>query len=199
MEILTEHDFVALAALSPAAMLIVDRSGHVHHANPAAQAMLARLGMLSVKAGILFARRKDEDKDLRNALDALSPDSADAVICLRNREGVTIVVVDLHLLDSGLVAWRITELEACPAPSTARLKTLFGLTPAEARVAIALLSGKGLRDIAQEFGVEPETVRTQVKRIRAKTGTRTQGKLLGTLFAAGADLAVPAGSKGAAV
>ena len=129
----------------------------------------------------------------------MSPDNPNAVICLRNREGIPIVVSDLHLLASGLVAWRITELEARQTPSAARLKIIFGLTPAEARVAIALLSGMGLSAIAREFGVEPETVRTQAKRIRSKTGAHTQSKLLGTLFATGSDLAVPAGSKGESV
>ena len=57
----------------------------------------------------------------------------------------------------------------------------------------------GLSAIAREFGVEPETVRTQAKRIRTKTGGRTQGKLLGTLFATGLDFALPAGHKGEAV
>ena len=112
MDILTKQDFAALAALSPAAMLVVDRTGHVHHANPAAQALLARLGMLAVKSGILVARRKGEDKEIRNVLALISPDSPDAVICLRSREGVPIVVSDLHLLASGLIAWRITDLEA---------------------------------------------------------------------------------------
>ena len=199
MEVLTEHDFAALAALSPAAMLVLDRTGHVHNANPAAQALLARLGMLAVKSGILVARRKGEDKEIRSTLATLSPDNPNAVICLRNREGIPIVVSDLHLLASGLVAWRITELEARQTPSAARLKIIIGLTPAEARVAIALLSGMGLSAIAREFGVEPETVRTQAKRIRSKTGAHTQSKLLGTLFATGSDLAVPAGSKGESV
>ena len=189
MDVLTERDFAALVALSPAALLILDRTGQVRHANPAAQAMLARLGMLSIKSGVLVARRKAEDKDIRAALATLSPDSPDAVVCLRSREGLPIVVSDLRLLASGLVAWRITELDERPAPSAARLKTIFALTPAEARVAVALLSGMGLRAVAREFGVEPETIRTQAKRIRAKAGAHTQGKLLGTLFAAGSDLA----------
>ena len=97
------------------------------------------------------------------------------------------MVIDLQRLRSGLVALRMADMAQRPAPSPARLRTLFGLTPAEARVAVAMLSGMGIQAVAREHGVEAETVRTQAKRIRGKTGSRTQSQLLSVLAAAAAD------------
>ena len=184
MEELTTRHFAELAGLWASAVLLLDHGGHVHYANPAANALLARMSMLSVKYGTLSARRKTEDKALRDALAGLSVAAPSTMLCLRTRESIPMVIVDLHLLPSGLVAACVTDLAVRLAPSAARLKQLFGFTPAEARVAVAMLSGLGIQAVAREYGVEAETVRTQTKRIRAKTGAQTQNQLIGMLAAA---------------
>ena len=183
MDVLTTRHFAELAGLWPSALLLLDRDAHVHYANPVAEALLARTSMLSVKGGMLSARRKSEDRALRDAWSGLSAALPSTTLCLRNRESLPMIVMDLRLLATGAVALRITDLVARPAPSAARLKQLFGFTPAEARVAIAMLSGLGIQAVAREYGVEAETVRTQTKRIRAKTGTQTQNQLVSVLAA----------------
>ena len=184
MDALTKCHFTELAGLLPSPVLLLDRSGHIHYANPAAAALLARTSMVYVQGGALAARRRSEDKALRDALAGLAAARPSTLLCLRNRESLPMVVIDLRLLSGDLVAARITDLVSRPAPSAARLKQIFGLTPAEARVAIAMLSGLGIQAVARDYGVEPETVRTQAKRIRAKTGARTQNQLVGILSAA---------------
>jgi DNA-binding CsgD family transcriptional regulator len=57
------------------------------------------------------------------------------------------------------------------------LRDLFGFTAAEARVANALLVGQTVEDISRETDVRCDTVRSHVKRMLAKTGTRRQGDL----------------------
>lgn len=54
------------------------------------------------------------------------------------------------------------------------LETLFDLTVAEARLARSLLAGDSMPAVAQGFGLSPETVRTQLKALFAKTGVRRQ-------------------------
>ncbi len=54
------------------------------------------------------------------------------------------------------------------------LETLFDLTAAEARLARALLGGASVPNIARAFGTSPETVRTQLKALFAKTGAKRQ-------------------------
>jgi DNA-binding CsgD family transcriptional regulator/PAS domain-containing protein len=58
-----------------------------------------------------------------------------------------------------------------------QLRDLFGFTAAEARVANALLVGQTVEDISRETDVRCDTVRSHVKRMLAKTGTRRQGDL----------------------
>ena len=60
-----------------------------------------------------------------------------------------------------------------------RLTQVFGLTPAEARVAAALSQGDRLEEIAASGGVTVGTMRSQLKAIFAKTGATTQAVLVG--------------------
>jgi len=69
----------------------------------------------------------------------------------------------------------------------ARLRELFGLTAAETKVALGLLTGSGPREIAEEIGVSFNTVRTHLARVLAKTGTRRQGELIRVLMRASQD------------
>jgi DNA-binding CsgD family transcriptional regulator len=71
------------------------------------------------------------------------------------------------------------------APSEADLVEFFGLSPAEARVAAALLIGKTLAEIAAASGVRITTVRTQLASILRKVGADRQADLVRILSSAG--------------
>jgi len=64
------------------------------------------------------------------------------------------------------------------------LARLFGLTPAESKLAVALMPGKCLEESASELGVTRESGRTHLKRILDKTSTHRQGELVRLLFTA---------------
>ena len=57
------------------------------------------------------------------------------------------------------------------------LRGLFGFTATEARIANALVGGLSTEEISQTFLVRPDTVRTHIKRLLAKTGTRSHAEL----------------------
>jgi DNA-binding CsgD family transcriptional regulator/PAS domain-containing protein len=57
------------------------------------------------------------------------------------------------------------------------LRQLFGLTPAECRVARSSAAGRMTAEVADELDVSTETVRCQLKSVFAKTGTRRQSEL----------------------
>lgn len=63
------------------------------------------------------------------------------------------------------------------APSPLLLQRLFGLSPAEARVACGIVEGQTLAAMADAFGVSRETVRSQLKRVLAKSGADRQVEL----------------------
>ncbi|HET8997461.1 MAG TPA: helix-turn-helix transcriptional regulator [Acetobacteraceae bacterium] len=58
---------------------------------------------------------------------------------------------------------------------------MFGLSAAEASIALGLMEGDSPAEIADRRQVAQETVRSQVKSVLAKTGTRRQGELIALL------------------
>jgi len=71
----------------------------------------------------------------------------------------------------------VTEVAAPSAPLRQVLTGLFDLTAAEVHVARAVATGASVEEIARSRGVSRETVRTQLKSVLAKTGTRRQTEL----------------------
>jgi DNA-binding CsgD family transcriptional regulator len=73
-----------------------------------------------------------------------------------------------------------------PAPAggvdASLLQELFGLSPAEARVAGLLANGLTLKQIAHEQGTQHETVRKQLRAVYQKTGTHRQAELVRLLL-----------------
>lgn len=63
-------------------------------------------------------------------------------------------------------------------PPEMALRAVFGLTPAEARLAAKVATGTKLEAITDEAGIAKETGRNQLKSIFAKTGVHTQAELV---------------------
>src|SRR5262245_45262944 len=58
------------------------------------------------------------------------------------------------------------------------LRCRFGLTPAEARLALHLAAGETLRSAEAKLSISYETARTHLKNIFHKTGTCRQAELV---------------------
>lgn len=78
----------------------------------------------------------------------------------------------------------LRELGKVNIPSMQQLKSLYGFTQAEARLAIALCSGKTIHDCAEHLSVKIATVRTQLRALMEKTGSHRQAELLTKLLSA---------------
>jgi DNA-binding CsgD family transcriptional regulator len=63
-------------------------------------------------------------------------------------------------------------------PPDVILRVLFGLTPAESRLALLLCDGHTPRQIADLIGVSTNTLKTQLTSIYRKTGTSRQSQLV---------------------
>jgi len=83
---------------------------------------------------------------------------------------------------------QVKQLKESRMPQTAFLKNRFGLTPAEARLVLRLMSGDSLHSAAKALGIQYETVRTHLKSIFQKTGTRRQAELVIVVIHAFSDL-----------
>lgn len=77
-----------------------------------------------------------------------------------------------------LKASRVSALAPCPAVSPGLLQNAYGLTPAEARVAIALLEVYSAKGVANYLGVSFNTVRTQIREIYAKLGVNSRANFV---------------------
>ena len=84
-----------------------------------------------------------------------------------------------------LKASRVSTTVSCPTIRPESLQSAYGLTPAEVRVAIALLEGSSAREVADYLNVSPHTVRTQLKQIYAKLGVDTRARFVKLMLGLG--------------
>jgi DNA-binding CsgD family transcriptional regulator len=71
----------------------------------------------------------------------------------------------------------VIALGSAPTP-TERLRQLYGLTPSEARLAVALTDGETLKSAAERFGISLNTARDQLKSLFRKTNVDRQSGLV---------------------
>jgi DNA-binding CsgD family transcriptional regulator len=173
------------------AALLLDAAGTVTGGNARAQDLLG--ADLSIRRGRLTAADHASSERLqqlvRGALTAmpLDVDLLPPVVVAR-REGRPIVVQVLPaaglagaLGEGARAILLLTDLEAQPELPESRLVLLFGLTPAEARLAARLGTGATLEEAAEALQVSLGTARNQLKAVFAKTQTNRQAELIALL------------------
>jgi DNA-binding CsgD family transcriptional regulator len=163
-------------------------------------------GLLEGPTGV---RLGDERADcrLRDALAGLRGGRGGRSILVRGQGPAQARI--LHVLpivgeanDLFFGAWALLMLTGrrqAAAPTSDLLGQLYDLSPAEARVARALTTGRSIEDIANLAGLSVHTIRNQLKAVLAKTGAARQSELVSILsglsppWAHPADDAAPAG------
>jgi len=97
----------------------------------------------------------------------------------RLRLSVTPVRISLPVYAGQLAALvYVSDPAAAPLSKAESLRTLYGLTATEARVADLLGAGLEVKEVGGRVGMTFETTRFHVKRILAKTGTKRQAELM---------------------
>lgn len=190
----------ALGALNLLAVgvVLVEDSGRILIANRVAQQILERGDGLSVSGGRLSAACSQDHAALGRSIAAASnasPSSA-ALACGRpsGRRALSVVVKALRRHarpdQPGFAAVFITDPDQEVAAEAQDLASLYGLTPAEARLAARLARGMSPAQAAGALGLTVNTVRTHLKRIFSKTETRRQSDLVRLLLTGPAPLRV---------
>jgi DNA-binding CsgD family transcriptional regulator len=156
---------------------------------------LAR-GVLRMRARRLGAASPDEARALEAAIaQAARPPTAPdqptfSTLTLRGEAGPAAVeVVDVIRLPSRAYAFGfeprvLVVVRGAPRGSDDLAPILgfaFGLTPAEADIAVRLVEGQSRTAIAQARGATIETVRGQIKAVFAKLDIRREGELAARL------------------
>lgn len=93
-------------------------------------------------------------------------------------KGAEMKLASRQLSTAPAAAIFIMDLEQKSVPRTEVLRTLYNLTPAEIRLAVALGSGATAKDYAEETRLSVHYVRWLIKQVEAKTDTRRISDLI---------------------
>jgi DNA-binding CsgD family transcriptional regulator/PAS domain-containing protein len=183
-------------------VVLTNGEGSILHANRSAERMLQNGGAVTGTGGTLSARTPAAAQELRKAIRlaarnetllgktglaiSLSGPAASAPVLahvlpmngseLRTRlqpEAVAAVFI------GGSTA---TALDLTADETKDYLRRRFGLTVAEANVALEILRGDGREAVADRLGISMTTVRTHLTHIFEKTGVRRQAELVRLLM-----------------
>ena len=182
-------------------LLVLDGHRRITFANEAGREVLRRNDLIGERDGFAVCRDAESDTDLMLALRELSllpGPGGEAVLerrslRIRRASGENVAATVLALRPqrvlgafgaSTLALLAIYEPQIGGEVDPFLLSTTFDFTPAEARVAAQVASGRLLKEIARSLGVQASTVRTHLNNILAKTGTRRQSELVRVLLLA---------------
>lgn len=181
----------------PRAIVLLNSGGAVVYANAAADRLLSAADGLSVSGGRLEAT----SPGARKSLDRLLRDAADAPFRTRHQRRLTKVprisgrhpyvvraapiestpdIADVNdLPESPRLLVTISDPEdRHPVPTAGELQVIYGLTPAEANLAVELSGGATLARVAERQGIAVSTVRKYLRSVFDKTGTHRQAELV---------------------
>lgn len=184
----------------PAAVLLLDKSARALHSNAAADAELRRADpfRLTPSGEIRVSGAARAQAAIRTAIGAVVDpvrgvnERLPTVAQVARRNGEILSVQALPL-PQGQGAQRGTligrRLAACalvvhgvasriPSIGPQLLRHVYGLTPAEVRVAVAMAEGETLKGYAERRRISRNTAASQLKRAFEKTGLRRQSELV---------------------
>jgi DNA-binding CsgD family transcriptional regulator len=172
-----------------AGMFLVDRQARIVHANASGKAMLDKGDVVQERTGRLTAGERRTDEILLQAIATAAAGATPRTTIPLCREEAE--YWDAHVLSltssgrrhiAGLccaavaaVFVRRAALNSCPLGT---ISDLYGLTPAELRVLVAIVEVGGVREVAQALGVSETTVKSHLQRVYEKTGSRRQADVV---------------------
>ena len=180
---------------NPVAMFLLDDSRQLVYANRSATALSARKDGISLSSDGIIADHKVANSALQalisQALVALVRVPPARVVHVPRASGkkpYCVFVSKVSPQHSALSTYKpaicviITDPDDQRRPSLQSLQAVFGLTPAEARLAAILSTGADLRVAADELRITYGTARARLAQLYLKTDTRRQGELIRLLL-----------------
>ena len=171
------------------ALVTVDENAAIIAMNRAATECIGNSQTLKVRNGRLHAAGRDADNRLLAAVKALArdnpwttgalrhpfvlkaPDGTCECVCWMTTSPLALGQVTLAISDSGASRRRLQNAAL-----------LYRLSPAQTRLAEMIVTGHDLVTAAEQLGVTVNTARTQLQRMFAKTGVRSQTALVTSLL-----------------
>ena len=174
--------------LSGSAVILLDRTGKVLRINRAAERVIGP--DLQIIQGRVVPRQSDAAAALNRALHALlwnsAPSTKPVVLPRLGRVAllaypVRLAAVSVDALAPCQAAIVLHDPEERLMPSHEALKACYGLTEAEARLAVRLASGADLSDAADELEISKTTARNQLAAAMRKMDVNRQAELVATI------------------
>lgn len=186
---------VTLAALAAAldrlaiGIFLIEETGEVRMTNEAGRQLIGRADGLSLTSAGLLPRFAGSSRSMKTALATVLRDAgASRTLAVEREEGHPLILQLSSLGLPGSNARHAIALVVDPDRqadiSAEVLASLFGCTATEARLAAALVAGKRLEEIAEEFGVKQTTVTFHLRNLFQKTHTHRQADLVALLIRA---------------
>ena len=173
------------------AAFVLAADGEILHVNHAATALLARDRRFRVRHGRLQLSDRNAQHRFETGLKrATAPDSCSGLMRLASpgqlgTEATELALAPLRAAHAMASEWQrplafmVVGTPPRDANSiAARVRVLYGLTEAEARVMAHLALGQSVEEIALAHEVRVSTVRTQLSSLFAKTGVNRQPDLV---------------------
>jgi len=171
-----------------AGVIFADGNCRVVETNQVAERVLRLGDGLTMRNGQVCARRSFETAKLAqlvaNATDARGGYPSAGCLLIGRDGGRPSYVVRVAPITVGLTEYDLPMamiLVSVPDEnrvSESELAELYGLSPAESRLAVALAFGKRLNELATEFGLQITTLRTQLSSILKKCEVERQSDLV---------------------
>lgn len=175
-------------------VILLDSTGRALVVNQVATAIFAGEKNLRLTSRGLVAAIPSENRQLGALIQAAITtakgngisSSGGAMAISRNdlRRPLQVLVIPLRTRsiylgkDIPVVAVFVSDPERKGISESRIVAQLYGLTPAESRLAQSLATGNSLKEASEELGVAESTARSQLKSIFSKTNTNRQSELV---------------------
>lgn len=173
------------------AVILLDSAGCVLHANPSARRILESGDGLVIQERRVQAQSIQESQVLRQLIStALAPNFQAGQVeigttSIRRRKGSPFEVLIMPLKSHHVLPGKrtaavmfVVDPNHRVRPAKELLEKLYGLTPAEARVAVQLSNGAPLQEVSDKLGVSRNTLKTQISGLYGKLGINRQSDLV---------------------
>ncbi|HEX4510937.1 MAG TPA: LuxR C-terminal-related transcriptional regulator [Burkholderiaceae bacterium] len=161
-------------------IVVTEATGRVRFANRSALRSCEHGGPCRIVQGVVKAAQEHEELGFVRAL-RQAADGRRSLLTIDDA-GTTRFLAFVPVGSDGRgdcgVLLMLGRTQVCGALSVEFFARQYGVTTAESAVLSALCNGKSPRAIAEERGIAVSTVRTQISRIRQKTGARSITELL---------------------
>jgi len=186
-------DVGALSAITPMALLdcmstpvfLLRSDGFIVHSNAAGSDLLRNNRVIRAAGPLLIVYRPSDTKALTGIMATVAKQESAQSLALTSDDGTsTLLLTIAPVPGNDLLVVFAVSLQPSGPNFQDFLKAAFGLSPQSTQLAESLMYGLSLAEFSSKTGVTLGATRTRLKKLFARTGTRSQAMLVSVLWRA---------------